>query len=54
MPQATVVCPHCGSTGTCSHGFNTGSGSSGATCRDCHKTFRIYVQNGQVVAVKPK
>jgi hypothetical protein len=52
MPQATVVCPHCGSTGTYNHGHSTGNGSTGVQCRACHKTFRIYVKNGQVDQVK--
>jgi len=52
MPQMTVVCPHCGSTGTYTHGFPTGSGSTRPLCETCHKMFTIEIRNGQVYEVK--
>jgi len=46
--QVTVVCPHCGSTGTYRSGFKSGSGTQMAQCRSCKKSFRIYFQSGKV------
>jgi transposase-like protein len=48
--KVTVVCPHCGSTGT--HQVGVSNGSSGAQCNQCHKIFRIYMSGGAVNAVK--
>jgi len=52
MPQMTVVCPHCGSTGTYTHGFASGSGSTRAQCKSCHKSFTVEIRNGQVHQVR--
>lgn len=53
MPIVVVVCPHCGSTGPQSHGLGSGStGESYGQCQQCHKSFKIRIQNGQVVGVR--
>ena len=48
--QETVACPDCGNTDT--HNVSVSNGSSSAYCKSCKKTFRIYMQNGQVKEVK--
>ena len=50
--KVTVVCPHCGSTGSYPKSFQTGDGSSGQSCKNCHKSFRIHYHGGQVDEVK--
>jgi len=50
--KATVVCPHCGSTGTYQHGHKTGDGSSSFNCNKCHKSFTVHFHQGQVDSVK--
>lgn len=50
--RVTVACPNCSSTGTYVVGFVTGSGSTPASCRSCHKTFRIYMRRGELYEVK--
>jgi transposase-like protein len=52
MAQITVVCPHCGSTGTYSHGLGSASGGTRPQCRSCHKTFQVTLHLGQVHSVK--
>jgi transposase-like protein len=52
MATATVVCPHCGSTGTHNHGIGTGSGTAHGQCKQCHKTFKIIIRKGQVHEVR--
>jgi len=52
MPQMTVVCPHCGSTGSYTHGFVNGPGTSFQQCKSCRKRFTVEIRNGQVYQVK--
>lgn len=52
MAQMTVVCPHCGTTGTYTHGFSSASGSSPQQCKSCHKKFTVDIRNGQVHQVR--
>lgn len=49
MLSVTVVCPHCGSTGTFNIGVSNGTGFG--QCRRCHKTFHIEMRNGSVHSV---
>ncbi|MDD3051140.1 MAG: hypothetical protein PHR06_08320 [Candidatus Cloacimonetes bacterium] len=53
--QVTIVCPNCGKTGTyqigCTIGNKTTSGSYGAQCKNCHKSFRIVIKRGEVDSV---
>ena len=48
MAEATVVCPHCGSTGTYHHSLATGSGSFRPQCRACHKSFKVEIRSGRI------
>jgi transposase-like protein len=50
--KVTVSCPHCGSTGTYTVGFESGPGESPAKCSNCKKTFWIHINKGQVDRVK--
>ncbi len=52
MAQVTVVCPHCSSTGTFNHGLGSATGSFSAQCKHCHKSFRVYLRQGQLYEVK--
>ena len=53
MAQVTVVCLHCSSTGTFTHGLGSATGSFTAQCKCCHKSFRVYLRQGEVYEVKP-
>jgi len=46
--KATIVCPHCGTTYTITHGFETSSGGTSAQCPKCHKTCHIKIERGDV------
>jgi len=48
--KETVACPSCGNTDT--HNVGVSNGSSPAQCKKCRKSFRIYMQNGQVKEVR--
>lgn len=48
LPQVTVACPHCGSTGTYQLG-GTQSGTTPVYCNSCRTGFRIEYKNSQVV-----
>ncbi len=50
--KATVVCPHCSSTGTYTHGFKTGDGTASFSCHNCHKSFKVHFHKGQPDSVK--
>jgi len=52
--RVTVVCPHCGSTGSYQVGTmgNSGKASNYVSCTQCHKGFAIYMYNGSVDSVK--
>jgi len=50
VSQETVACPGCGNTDT--HNVGVSNGSSPAKCKKCRKSFRIYMQNGQVKEVR--
>lgn len=50
--KVTVVCPHCGSSGTYHESFKSGDGSSSQQWRHCKKSFRIHYHNGEVDEVK--
>ena len=45
--KVTVPCPHCGSTSTYSvirPGMRDAIGNRGVSCKNCHKSFMIYVR----------
>lgn len=50
--KAAIVCPHCGSTGTYSHGYKTGGGTASFNCHQCHKSFKVHFEKGKVDTVK--
>lgn len=52
MASVTVVCPHCGSTGTYQHGIGASSiGATGVQCFECRKSFRIAMDRGNLKSV---
>lgn len=53
MAQVTAVCLHCSATGSFTHGLGTATGSFTAQCKQCKKTFRVYLKQGQVQEVRP-
>ncbi|HOX44436.1 MAG TPA: hypothetical protein PK668_12605 [Myxococcota bacterium] len=48
--KVTVVCVHCGTTATYSVGVS--NGASQVQCKKCHKSFKVYMRNGEVYEVK--
>ena len=47
---AVLACPHCGCSS--SYKITMSSGTIPAQCRQCHKSFRIYVSQGMVRDVR--
>lgn len=52
-PKTFVTCPHCAKGVTVfTSTMQTGSGSLPTQCPQCHKSFRLYVTNGNLTEVR--
>jgi len=51
MTSTVLVCPHCASQSAYQVGMD-GNGSQGVQCKHCHKSIRVYYQQGMLKDVK--